>query len=82
MARIEGAPNACITGSCLAHRKRVFWQSAERRWVHLNCFPCEPGRAVPAAAVPVRADGALFGAEAVVGLGQLPGQRSLFAGGA
>jgi hypothetical protein len=26
--------------------------------------------------------GSLFGAEAVVGLGQLPGQRSLFAGGA
>jgi hypothetical protein len=67
--RIEGAPNDCITGSCLTHRQRVFWQSAERRWVHLDCFPC-------------RSDGALFGPEVLVGPGELPGQMSLFAGGA
>jgi hypothetical protein len=101
---IAGA-HTCIPASCLTHRQRVFWQSAERRWVHLDCFPCERNifRAapVPTAAplaglvaafdaeaarmratmgdqAPVRDDGALFGAEAVVGLGQLPGQRSLF----
>ena len=36
----DAGAHACITGSCLTHRRRVFWQSAERRWVHGDCFPC------------------------------------------
>jgi len=105
--RINGAANECVTGSCLTHRVRIFWQSSERRWVHLDCFPCDPaavarvvargsdpaaiaeaegdfgpGGTFAAPAAPARADGALFGAEEVAGAGEMPGQRSLFAGGA
>lgn len=31
----------CLTASCLAHRREVFWNPYFTAWVHLACDPCE-----------------------------------------
>jgi hypothetical protein len=47
---LEGGPSMLIIASCLAHRRRVWWDVGLETWCHADSRPCDFGASQPAAA--------------------------------